>query len=75
MLAMGDVDQGVILTTAGFTKGAMEVSRLPNTAPIILIDGDRLTDLLIERRIGVRVEQVSVVSFDSDSLVVEEVSG
>lgn len=74
MLAMEDVDQGMILTTAGFTKGALDVARLPNTVPIILVDGDRLTDLLIEHRIGVRVEQVSVVSFDSDSLVIEEMS-
>jgi restriction system protein len=73
MLAMGDIDQGLVMTTAAFTKGAMEVARLPNTAPIILIDGDKLTDLLIEHRIGVRVEQVAVVSFDSDSLVIEEV--
>lgn len=72
MLAMQDVDQGMILTTAGFTKGALEVARLPNTIPIILINGDKLTELLIEHHIGVRVEQISVVSFDSDNLVIEE---
>lgn len=72
MLAMQDVDQGMILTTAGFTKGALDVARLPNTIPIILINGDKLTELLIEHRIGVRVEQIMVVSFDSDNLVIEE---
>lgn len=72
MLALQDVDQGMILTTAGFTKGALEVARLPNTIPIILINGDKLTELLIEHRIGVRVEQITVVSFDSDNLVIEE---
>jgi restriction system protein len=74
MLAMKDIDQGMILTTAGFTKGALDVARLPNTVPVILVDGDRLADLLIEHRIGVRVEQISVISFDSDSLVIEELS-
>lgn len=72
MLALQDVDQGMILTTAGFTKGALDVARLPNTIPIILINGDKLTELLIEHRIGVRVEQITVVSFDSDNLVIEE---
>ncbi len=74
MLAMEDIDQGMIITTSSFSKGALEVARLPNTIPVILIDGDQLTDLLIENRIGVRVEQVSVVSFDSDNLVIEEFS-
>lgn len=74
MLAMEDIDQGMIVTTAGFTKGALDVARLPNTIPIILMDGDQLTDLLIEHHIGVRIEHVAVVSFDSDSLVIEELS-
>ncbi|NDJ84408.1 MAG: hypothetical protein GYB66_00845 [Chloroflexi bacterium] len=73
MLAMEDIDQGMILTTSGFSSGALAVARLPNTVPIILIDGEQLTDLLIEHQIGVRVEYVAVVSFDSDSLVIEEV--
>ncbi len=74
MLAMEDIDQGMLITTAGFTKGALGVARLPNTIPIILIDGDQLTELLIKQRVGVRVEHVAVVSFDSDSLVIEEMS-
>lgn len=74
MLALVHIDQGMILTTAGFTKGALEVARLPNTIPIILIDGDQLADLLISNGIGVRTEQVTVVSFDSDNLVIEEMS-
>jgi hypothetical protein len=74
MLALAHIDQGMILTTSGFTKGALEVARLPNTIPIILIDGAQLADLLITNRIGVRVEQITVVSFDSDNLVIEEAS-
>lgn len=73
MLAMEDIDQGMIITTAGFSQGAKDVARLPNTIPIILIDGDQLAELLIEHRIGVRVEQVEVVSFDSDSLTIDEI--
>jgi restriction system protein len=74
MLAMEDIDQGMVITTAGFSKGAQDVARVPNTIPIILIDGDQLSNLLIEHRIGVRVEQVEVVSFDSDSLTIDEIN-
>ncbi len=74
MLAMQNVDQGLIIATAGFTKGALEVARVPNTVPIILIDGDQLTNLLITHQIGVRVQHVEVISFDSDSLTIEELS-
>lgn len=73
MLALAHIDQGMIMTTAGFTKGALDIARLPNTIPIILIDGDQLTNLLINHGIGVRSEQITVVSFDSDSLVIEEI--
>ena len=75
MLALKDIDQGMIVTTGGFTKGALEVARLPNTIPIILIDGTQLTSLLIEHHIGVRVDMVEVVSFDSDNLIIDEMSG
>lgn len=74
MLALQNIDQGMIITTSGFTRGAMEIARLPNTTPIILIDGDKLTDLMIEHRIGVRVEEISLVTFDSDSLMIEYLS-
>lgn len=74
MLAMQQVDQGLLITTSHFTKNALEIARLPNTIPIILIDGDRLGDLMIEHQIGVRVEQIQLTSFDSDSLMIEALS-
>ncbi len=70
-MALLDVDQGMIITTGGFSKGAKEVARVRNVAPITLIDGDRLTDLLIEHGIGVRRETVDVLSFDEKLLYVE----
>jgi restriction endonuclease Mrr len=38
----------------------------------VLIDGDRLGDLLIEHSIGAEVEQVDVVTFDEDRLWAED---
>ena len=72
MMALPDVDQGMIISTSGFSAGAAAVARVRNAPPIVLIDGDRLADLLIEHGIGVRVEQVEVVTFDEERLWVED---
>jgi restriction system protein len=71
-MALLDVDQGMIITTGGFSQGAKDVARVRNVTPITLIDGDRLTDLLIEHGIGVRREAVEVLSFDEAGLHGEE---
>ena len=71
-MALLDVDQGMIITTGGFSQGAKDVARVHNVAPITLLDGDRLTDLLIEYDIGVRRETVEVLSFDEAGLYGEE---
>ena len=71
-MALMDVDQGMIITTSGFSQGAKSVARVRNAAPITLIDGDRLADLLIEHGIGVRSETIEVVSFDQLGLLSEE---
>jgi len=71
-MALWDVDQGMIITTGGFSEGAKQVARLRNVAPISLVDGDRLTDLLIEQEIGVRKEIVEVVTFAPERLREEE---
>lgn len=68
-MALLDVDQGMIITTGGFSQGAKDVARVRNVTPITLIDGDRLTDLLIEHSIGVRRETVEVPSFDEAGLL------
>jgi len=72
MMTLPDVDQGMIITTSGFSVGATEVARVRNAPPIVLIDGDRLTDLLIEHEIGTRVERVEIVTFDEERLWTED---
>jgi len=71
-MALLDVDQGMIITTGGFSQGAKDVARVRNVAPITLIDGDRLTDLLIEQGIGVHREIAEVLRFDEAGLHGEE---
>jgi restriction system protein len=72
MMTLPDVDQGMIISTSGFSAGATEVARVRNAPPIVLIDGDRLADLLIEHEIGVRSEQVEIVTFDEERLWAED---
>ena len=73
-MALLDVDQGMIITTGGFSRGAKDVARIRNVTPITLIDGDRLADLLIECEIGVRRDSVEVVTLDEESLLGGEVA-
>ena len=74
MMTLPDVNQGMIITTSGFSQGAADVARVRNAPLIVLIDGDRLGDLLIEHGIGAETEQVEVVTFDEDRLWAEDES-
>jgi restriction system protein len=49
-------NKGVFVTTSSFTKGATDyVENLPQR--IVLVDGDKLTTLMIKYGVGVRMEQ------------------
>jgi len=62
----GKADGGVFITTSRFSAGAIEwVRTVP--ARIILIDGQRLTELMIEFGVGVQTrETVRIVEVDED---------
>lgn len=58
--------KGVFVTTSTFSAGAQEYAKqIPQR--VILIDGDRLTDLMIEHDVGVRVNRrVAIKRVDED---------
>jgi restriction system protein len=59
-------DQGVFITTSSFTNDASEYARQVNAA-VVLIDGRRLSELLIQYGVGVQVEKTyTVVKLDDD---------
>ncbi len=60
--------RGTIVATSRFAKGAVEAAFAQGAAPITLIDGDRLIDLLIEHGIGVRARAIEVLAFDPEGL-------
>lgn len=58
--------KGVLITTSGFTKEALVAQKELDTR-LVLIDGDRLAELMVEHGIGVSVEFTYVVRrLDSD---------
>lgn len=58
--------QGIIITTSGFSKAAREEATAPNKSRIGLIDGEELLDLLIKHRVGVAEESLKVLSLDQE---------
>jgi len=63
-----DAVRGTIITTGKFSKGANDAAFDKGAAPITLIDGERLLDLLIEHNIGIRKREIRIFEFDGDSL-------
>lgn len=59
-------EQGIIMTTSKFSKGAQDEARASGKARIRLIDGEKLLDLLIQHKIGVTSEQYTVHSLDEE---------
>ena len=51
--SLGAHDQGLIITTGGFSKGARDEAEAPNKIPVGLMDGEQLVKLMVENDIGV----------------------
>jgi len=62
--SLGAHEQGLIITTSGFSKGAVEEAKRPDAMPVALIDGDHLVELLIEHQILVQRVPYELISLD-----------
>ena len=60
--------RGTIITTGGFAKGTSEAAFERGAAPITLIDGVKLLDLLVEYEIGISKQAVEYFEFDPEKL-------
>ncbi len=59
-------NQGVFFTTGRFSNGAVEYAKSVHTR-VVLIDGQRLAELMIRYRVGVHVKQtLQIVDIDED---------
>jgi restriction system protein len=56
-LVMKGVDRGVFITTSSFADTAKELVSRPSGPRVVLIDGKRLVELMIEKGIGVRTKK------------------
>jgi len=57
--------RGTIITTGGFSKGLIEVATFPGAAPITLINGEKLIELLLEHQIAVNKRPVLMYELDA----------
>lgn len=62
----GKATSGIFITTGRFTKGAIDFAASAHTR-IILVDGSRLTELMIRYSVGVQTKQtLHIVAVDED---------
>lgn len=59
----GGYTRGIFITTSSFTAGARETAERPDSR-IILMDGEKLVDIMIEKGLGIR--EVPVVKLELD---------
>jgi restriction endonuclease Mrr len=69
----GRGERGIYVTTSSFTKQANAEAKREGLAPLSLIDGLKLCELLQE--LGVRSKQVTLVSIDPDGLGLSDSDG
>jgi restriction system protein len=68
----GEFEQGVFFATSDFTKEARDASLRKGAAPIVLLNGEGIVRLMIERGIGVRKTALYAYSDVLDELIEEE---
>lgn len=65
----GEYEQGIFFTTAKFASGAKEISFKPGAVPVILIDGQSIVELMIEKNFGVEQESLPIYSYALDLII------
>ena len=58
--------KGTIITTGDFGKGAREAAFEMGAAPITLINGDTLIDLLVQHGIGLKKKTIEYYEVDEE---------
>ncbi len=62
--------RGTIITLSNFSKGCLDAALFPGAAPIGLINGEKLLDLLIENEIGIHKQPVQLYKLDEELFAV-----
>ena len=66
-LRLKGLSKGVIITTAGFSSNARASAERSDNPKVVLIDGPRLAQLMIDHNVGVSIEKIyEIKRVDSD---------
>ena len=65
--------RGTIITLGKFAQGCKDGAIYPGAAPITLIDGDKLMELLLKHGVGVKKRQATLIEIDES--IFEEAAG
>ena len=68
----GKCEQGIYFTTSTYTKGAKDVSLQKGAVPIILIDGNLIVDIMIDKGLGVETDILKVYSINIEDVFTDE---
>lgn len=70
----GKYQQGIYFTTASFTNEAKAVSLQQGAVPVILIDGVSIVEIMIEKKLGIEVEELPIYTNALDMVLKNESS-
>jgi restriction system protein len=68
----GKFELGIFFTTAQFTAGAKEDSFQKGAVPIILIDGEAIVDIMVEKGFGIEREALPIFRSAIDDVIIDE---
>ncbi|WP_245706579.1 restriction endonuclease [Desulfuromusa kysingii] len=66
--------RGTLITLGKFSKGCKDVAVHQGAAPISLIDGEKLIELLIENKIGIKEHKETLIQVDDSYFEEDEVT-
>jgi len=64
--SLGAHEQGLIITTSDFSKGAQQEAERPDATPVGLMNGEQLVALLVEHEIGAKRTPLQLVQVGED---------
>ena len=62
--SLGVHEQGLIVTTSDFSRGARDEALRPDAAPVALMDGEQFAALLAKHQIGASIERYELYALD-----------
>ena len=65
--SLGAHEQGLVITTSDFSKGAKEEAERADATPVGLMNGEQLVALLVENEIGVRKTPLQLIQLGEHS--------